>query len=141
MGVDTLIPVQEAFHVDNVANFQSTDSSVDLGLGTGQVTLHAEAVGSAVVTDSDIDVVAGLAVLVLDSLDGQTGEGNELVLMSDQLLSAQQLGDIDSLSDEGLALKISTSPAHSPLSPVTRILVPGTSLAASSSEQASSYRK
>ena len=90
MGVDTLVPIQEAFDVDNRADFQRADSCVNVGLGTGQVTLNAEAIACAVVADSDIDVVAGLAILILDGFDGQTGKGNELVLMLDQLFGAQQ---------------------------------------------------
>ena len=74
VGVDALIPVQEALDVHLVASLQLSESLVNIGVGTGQVTLHAEVVGSAVQRDGDIDVVAGLTVLVVNSLDGQTLE-------------------------------------------------------------------
>ena len=99
MSVGAVVPVQEALHIHHIAGLQSADSGVDLGLRTGQVSLHAEVVACAVVAEGDIDIVAGLAVLVLDCLDGQTLEGDELILMVDQLFGAQQLGDILSGSD------------------------------------------
>jgi len=64
VGVDTLVPVQEALNIDGVANVQSTNGGVYIGIGTGQVNLYAEVVGSAVVANGYIDVIAGLAILV-----------------------------------------------------------------------------
>ena len=99
VGVDTLVPVQEALDVDLVARFQRSESLVDIGVGTGQVTLDAEAIGSTVVGNIDIDVITGLTVLVVDSFDGQTLEADELVLVVDQSVGAKQSSDIGSLSN------------------------------------------
>ena len=103
MGIDALIPVKEALHVDHVANFQLANGGINIAVSTGEIDLNAELIGSAIVTQSNIDIVAGLTVLILDGLDGHTGKGNEFVLMSDQLVSAKQLGDIQSLSDVSVA--------------------------------------
>ena len=65
MGVHTGIPVQEALNVHLSADLQLTDSLVDLSLGTGQITLNAEIVVDAVLGQGDVDIITGLAVLVL----------------------------------------------------------------------------
>ena len=83
MGIDGVcIVIQEAFHIHNIAGLQLSKCLVDFGVGIGQVTLHAEAVLSAVLGQGNIDIVAGLTVLVLDSNNGHT-------LKSDKLASGQ----------------------------------------------------
>ena len=83
MGVGAFVPVQEAFHVNNVANIQCTNSLVDLGIGAGQVDLYAEAVGSTVEAEGNVDVVTALLVLVADSDNGHALEYGNHVLMLD----------------------------------------------------------
>ena len=102
MGVHALVPVQETFNIDDIANIQGTDSGVDLVLGTGQVDLNAEVVGIAVLAQGDIDVITGLAVLVLDSFNSHALEADLLILMSDQVVGAQQVGDVLSFSNVGV---------------------------------------
>ena len=48
VGVDALVPVQEALDVDGIADLQSLDSLVDLSAGAAQVGFHAEGVGVAI---------------------------------------------------------------------------------------------
>ena len=66
VGVHTLVPVQVALDVDNIANIQGAHGGVDLGLSTGQVDFYTEIVGGAVVAQIDVHLVAGIAVCILD---------------------------------------------------------------------------
>ena len=149
MGVHALVPVQEALNINNIALNQLTNGGVNCGVGTGQVNFHAEAVLSAVLLQGHIDVITGLAVLVLDSLNGHALESNQLVLMSDQLLGSQQVGHIQSFSNEGIAaLNELEGAVHDfhfacPLTLVTgdADLGAGNQLGSVFPEQASSYRK
>lgn len=161
MGVDALVPVEEPFGVDHVADLQCFNSLIHLGVLTAQVGLHAEGVGLVVHGDVEVQVVALLAgavpVVQEGSLvavgvgagsHGQAGEGNELVLMVDQLVGAKQVGNVQRLGNVGIALdkfKGAIRDLHfaGPFALVAgdTNLGAGTSLAASSSEQASSYRK
>ena len=77
MGISALVPVQEALHIDNVANIQSNDSGVNIGVNASQINLHTEAVGSAVVVQGDVNVITGLVVLVLDSLNSPRGSARK----------------------------------------------------------------
>ena len=57
MGLCTLVPVQEAFHVDDVANVQSLNSCVNIGTGTvaDHVSVDGEGEGSVVEKTGDIE--------------------------------------------------------------------------------------
>ena len=46
VGVDAVVQVHETGHVHHVASLQGAHSRVNLGLGAGQVALHAEAVAN-----------------------------------------------------------------------------------------------
>ena len=89
MGIYTLIPIEEALNVNYVAFLESANGGVNLGIGAGKVGLYAEGIGSAVVAEGDIDVIAGLVVLVGHLLDGLPLEGIKLVLVVDQLVLSQ----------------------------------------------------
>ena len=100
VGIYTLIPIEEALNVNYVAFLESANGGVNLGVGAGKVGLYAEVIGSAVVAEGDIDVIAGLVVLVGHLLDGQSLEGNKLVLVVDQLVLSQKLGGVKGNGDE-----------------------------------------
>ena len=104
MGIYTLIPIEEALNVNYVAFLESANGGVNLGVGAGKVGLYAEVIGSAVVAEGDIDVIAGLVVLVGHLLDGQSLEGNKLVLVVDQLVLSQKLGGVKGNGDEAALL-------------------------------------
>ena len=110
VGVDALVPVEEALGIDHVADLQRFHSLIDLGVLAAQGGLYAEGVGLAVYGDVEVQVVALLAgavpVVQESSLvavgvgagsNGQAGEGNKFVLMVDQLVGAQQVGDVQRL--------------------------------------------
>ena len=58
VGVDALVPVQEAFAVDGLADFQVLDGAVDVGGAVAQVALHHKGVGLTVVRNIEVQVVA-----------------------------------------------------------------------------------
>ena len=84
MSVGTVIPVHVGFHIHNIALSQFAHSGVDFRIGTGQVNLNPEVQAGAVKTKGHIDVIAGLAVLVLDLLNSQTLESDLLILLAHQ---------------------------------------------------------
>ena len=100
MGVGTVVPIQEALDVNHIAGVQGADGLVNLSIGAGEVSFHAELGGELTLGQGHIDVVAGLVVLEGDLLNGQALDGDELVLMLHQLGRAQQLGDIAGLGDK-----------------------------------------
>ena len=100
VGIYTFIPIEEALNVNYVAFLESANGGVNLGVGAGKVGLYAEVIGSAVVAEGDIDVITGLVVLVGHLLDGQSLEGNKLVLVVDQLVLSQKLGGVKGYGDE-----------------------------------------
>ena len=94
VGVNTVVPVEEAFDINNVACLNVSKCLVNVGFGTGEVTLDAEGVVCAVLRNGYIDIVTGLAVLVLNGNNGKTLEGYELVLVLDELLGAEKSGNV-----------------------------------------------
>ena len=46
--VCTFIPVEEAFEINHVANLQSLNSFVDIGVVAAEIELHAERIGLTV---------------------------------------------------------------------------------------------
>ena len=65
MGVYTVIPVQEALHIDLVANLQVLDCLVDVRVLVAEIGLHSESIGLAVEGYVEVKVVALLAGIVL----------------------------------------------------------------------------
>ena len=114
VGVHALIPVQETFQVDLVTNLQILDSLINGGILAAQIALNGEVVGLTVDGDVEVQVVAVLtgaiplvevgnivAVCVLGSLNGHTLEGYEHILALDQILGAEQCGNVLSLCNIG----------------------------------------
>ena len=68
MGVRAFVPVQEAFHIDDVADLQAFNGLVGIGVLAGKIELNAEVEYFAVsIGEADIDVVRLLGrVLVVD---------------------------------------------------------------------------
>ncbi len=58
MGIDALIPVEEAFHVDGLSDLEVLHSGIHLGGAVAQVGLDGESVGLAVVGGVEVQVVA-----------------------------------------------------------------------------------
>ena len=100
MGVGAIVPVQEALHIHHVAHIQSANGSIDLAVGASQVSFHAEISGQLANGEGNIDIVTRLAVLVLDLFNGQALDGNQLVLVVNQVFLTQQLGHVHRLSNE-----------------------------------------
>ena len=48
MGIHTVVPVQETFHIYGLADLQSLDSLVHIGIGAAQIGLYGEGVCIAV---------------------------------------------------------------------------------------------
>ena len=48
VGIDALVPVEEALHIDHVAHVQRLDGIVDVGARAAEVGFHGEGVGRAV---------------------------------------------------------------------------------------------
>lgn len=116
MGVDALIPVEEALHVDGLAHLQVLHRRIHVGGVVAQVGLHGEGVGLAVVGGVEVQVIAvgagavpavqegGLvAAGILGGLHSQALEGDQLVLVVDEGVGAQQLGHVQRLGHEGVA--------------------------------------
>ena len=98
MGVGAFVPIQVAFQIDHSTLSQTLNGLIQLGVGTGQVVLNAEAILSAVLGQSHIDIGIPLAVLEGDAGYGHALEADQLVHFGFQLLSAQQSGHVLSLS-------------------------------------------
>ena len=58
MGLNSLVPVEEALHVDDVADLKVLYSAVNLGGVVAEVRLNNEGVGSSVVGSLEVQVVA-----------------------------------------------------------------------------------
>ena len=97
MSIHTLIPVKEAFNVNDIACLNVSKRLVNVGIGIGKVALYAEAVGCARLGNGDVDVIAGSTVLVGNLLNDQIVKLNELVLMLDEILGAEKCGSVHSL--------------------------------------------
>ena len=59
MGICTLVPVQEALNIHNIASLQLTSDLIQVGFGSGQIAFNAEAVGLTIQSEVYIDVLAG----------------------------------------------------------------------------------
>ena len=122
-----------------------------------EIGLNGKGVGLAIVGNVEVQIVSlasGTVVVVQERnvvsvcilascLNGHSFEGNQLVLMVDELVFSQKVCYIQtgfamyspsSISKDSTSAT-SISPDHSALYPVTLILVPGTSFSYSSSEQ------
>ena len=58
MGIDTFIPVQITFHVDNIADLQILDCRIYIGGIVAQVGFYNEGIGLAVQGNVEVQVVA-----------------------------------------------------------------------------------
>ena len=58
VGLCAVVPVQEAFHIDDVANIQSLSSCVNVGASavTNHVSVDGEGVGVGAVGDIEVNV-------------------------------------------------------------------------------------
>ena len=117
MGLGSVVPVQEALDIDLVANLQSLDSLVNIGVSAGadHVDVDSEGVGVGAVGDVEVQVAiasfAGavvavqegsfLALSVLGGSHSQTLDGNQIVHAVSQLIGAQLGSDIGSGSSVG----------------------------------------
>ena len=99
MRIDAVVPVNEALDVDHVACLECADCLIYLSIGSGQVTLNAEAVFRAVLVQGDVDVVSTL-ILEGNVDNGHAVEGSELVLIVDELIGAELVGQIDGGGNE-----------------------------------------
>ena len=89
MCVDTVVPVSETNYVDNVTGLECADCLVNLCVGACKVGLYAEVVLCAVLFKCNVDIVANLIVLVGDAYNCKTAEGNEHVLVVNELFACE----------------------------------------------------
>ena len=102
MGVHAFVPVQEAFHVDDIADSQSFCSLVNFGVSAGEVGFDGEGVDVFADLSVEVNVVAlraGAVPVVQESSfcavciggcnDGRALEGNEFVLVLDQFIGTE----------------------------------------------------
>ena len=54
MGINTLIPVQIAFHIDNIADLQVLDSCVYIGGIVAKIRLYNEGIGLAIQGNAEV---------------------------------------------------------------------------------------
>ena len=96
MSVDSVVPVNESFNVDNVACLDSSECIVNVGAGSGEVSLNAEVVIGTILSNGNVNVVSitGSIVLIGYALNGKTVECCELVLIVDKIVSAKLCGKI-----------------------------------------------
>ena len=111
--VRTLIPVQEAFHIDDIADLELFDCLVDIALCVAQIGLYGEGIGLSALGNVEVQVVALFTgavpivqecLSVADLLNGHTGEGNVAVLQEYESLSVKDIGNIVRLGDKLLTL-------------------------------------
>ena len=113
LEVGALVEVQEAFHIDHVADLQILDGLVDLGLLVAEIVLHAELIGRIAGSDLEVQVVGFLLGVLVGKggaglvirLDGQPGKDDQLVHIVRHAGIAPGLVGIFGLGDKGLALE------------------------------------
>ena len=113
LEVGTLVEVQEAFHIDHVADLQILDGLVDIGLIAAEIILHAELIGRIAGADLEVQVVGFLLGVLVGKggaglvirLDGQPGKDDQLIHIVRHAGIAPGLVGIFGLGDKGLALE------------------------------------
>ena len=117
MGIHALIPVQEALHVDHIADLEILHCGINIRGVIAQIGLNGEGVGFAVIGSVEVQIIAVRtgtvpvvqksdivsALILTGSFHSQSLEFNELILMIDQLVSAKHGGYIQRLCDEGIS--------------------------------------
>ena len=113
MGLCTVVPVQEALHIDDIAHVQVGDGGVNIGALAAQVALYGEGVGVGAVGHVEVQVIvvacsAGAipvvqesSALVIGGNHGQAGDGDLGILPVDQILGTQAAGDVLGLGNVG----------------------------------------
>ena len=117
MGIYALIPVQEALHVDHIADLEILYSGIYIRGIVAQIGLDGEGVGLSVIGNVEVQIVAvraGAVPVVQErhvvsvrilagGFYGHSGEGYEFILMVDQLVGAEHCGHIQRLRNEGVS--------------------------------------
>ena len=111
MGLCTIVPVQEAFQIDDLANLQVTNSLICAGTNTAQIGLDTEGVLSATNGNIEVQIVAlsaGAIPLIQECIAGIVGshnssalDGNKHIHVVSQIFSSQQISNIQSLCHIG----------------------------------------
>ena len=113
MRVYALIPVQETFHVDLIADLKSLYCFVYVSIFIAEIGLNGKGVGLAIVGNVEVQIVSlasGTVVVVQERnvvsvcilascLNGHSFEGNQLVLMVDELVFSQKVCYIQRFCD------------------------------------------
>ena len=98
--------------MNNVTGLEARNGSVNLGIGACKVALYTEAVLSAVLGKSNVDIVTGLAILKLNSNNGERVEVCKLILEVDKLLGAEVIGKVNRLCNVGIAINEAEGCVH-----------------------------
>lgn len=108
MGINTLIPVQIAFHIDNIADLQVLDSCVYIGGIVAKIGLYNEGIGLAIQGNAEVQVVAVRtgaipvvqvsnvisAFILAGCFNSHAFECNILILVVDQFIGSEHCGNI-----------------------------------------------
>ena len=104
MRVRSLVPIQEAFQIDLIADLQLLDRLVDIRVCTGQIRLDREAVCLAVHGYFEIQVIAFLTGSVILVEEGRTRiicllnshalESDFLILELNEIICPELIRDI-----------------------------------------------
>ena len=103
--VGSLIPVQETFKIDHVADVEVLDCLVDVGVRSAEIGLNSEAVSLSVYGDVEVKVIAfrsgtvpivqvSSCAVLADGLNCHAFEDNFLVLLVNQLVCTEKSSDV-----------------------------------------------
>ena len=126
VGLCTVVPVQEAFQIDHIADLQVANSLISLAAQAAQVGLHTEGVHLAINGYIEVQVVAFLTgvvplvqehvlvgiVLHSGSHNSSALEGNLHILIVHQSVGAHVSGHVNGFCDHGVTLDNFQSAVH-----------------------------
>ncbi len=118
MGIDALIPIQEAFHVNLVTDFQVLHCCVNIRGVVAQVGLYREGINISVQRYIEVQIIAVLTgtvpfiqksnfvsgIILACSFHRHALEGHELILVFDKVIGSQKRGYVQCLSYVGASL-------------------------------------
>ena len=105
MGVHTFVPVQEAFHIDNITDFEVLYCFINICTLAAEIGFYGESIGFAINGYVEIEVIAILtgsipfeeirnivAFRILGSSNCHTLEGYKHILIFDEIFCAEKRG-------------------------------------------------
>ena len=96
MSVDSVVPINEAFNVDDVTRLNGSKRVVNCSSGSGEISFNTEAVVNTILGNGNIDIVSctGSIIFVRYALNGKTIENCELILVIYQIFCTELCGKI-----------------------------------------------